>query len=131
MGNPKSDVDVTALMRASRTGTTAIRCALSVVGASAGLSACSSVPSPASLSPMAAETSTRISAGMMRLGASPERSECYANQIASRLNEAEQAEAVRIIEASRTKEDMRTRVLAAPERVTQAFIRAHFSCSFY
>lgn len=104
-----------------------IRCAISLIGASS----CSSTKAPVSLSPMAAEASARISAGMTRLGATVERSDCYASQIAAWLTESEQSEAVKIIEASNTKEDMRSGVLAAPNRVRQSFIRAHFGCSLY
>lgn len=128
---PRPTVSAKFCMRAFTIEAAAIRCAISLVGVSVGVSSCSSTPSPVALSPMAAEASARISAGMTRLGASLERSDCYANQIAIWLTDVEQAEAVRIVEASTTKEDMRSGVLAAPNRVSQSFVRAHFGCSLY
>lgn len=76
------------------------------------------------------ESAARISAGMSRLGASPDRSNCYADKIASALTGPDSNEAVRIIETSISKEEMRSGVLSASAPVKQSFIRAHFGCSF-
>ena len=77
----------------------------------------------------APDTVVRISAGMSRLGASAERSNCYAGKIASALSGPEAIEAVQIIESSTSKDDMRNGVLNASAPVKQSFIRAHFGCS--
>lgn len=66
---------------------------------------------------------------MSRLGASSDRSNCYAEKIASTLTGLEANEAVRIIEASTSKDEMRNGVLSASAPVKQSFIRAHFGCS--
>lgn len=79
----------------------------------------------------AEESAARISAGMSRLGASRDRSECIAGRIASSLDGKDANEAVRIVETSNTKEEMRSGVLRASTPVKQSFIRANFGCSFY
>jgi hypothetical protein len=68
---------------------------------------------------------------MSRLGASDDRSDCYADKIASALSGAEASEAVKIVEASTSKEEMRSSVLGASTSVKQSFIRAHFGCSLF
>ncbi len=77
------------------------------------------------------ESAARISAGMSRLGASSDRSDCYAAKIASALTSAESSEAVQIIETATSKAEMRSGVLSASEPVKQSFIRAHFGCSLF
>jgi len=77
------------------------------------------------------ESATRISAGMSRLGASPERSECFADKIAAALSAPDAYEAVQLVEASASKEEMRSGVLGASTSVKQSFIRANFGCSFF
>lgn len=77
------------------------------------------------------ESAARISVGMSRLGASPDRSDCFAEKIAAALSAPDANEAIRIIEASTSKEEMRSGVLGASTPVKQSFIRAHFGCSFF
>lgn len=87
--------------------------------------ACSSAPK--------AETdravAEKISAGMYRLGASAERSTCFADRIASTLGAGDEDEAIRIVESSNSKSDMKSGVLDASSKVRQSFIRASMSCS--
>ncbi|MDZ7628338.1 MAG: hypothetical protein U5J99_07990 [Parvularculaceae bacterium] len=73
----------------------------------------------------------RISDGLARLGASADRSNCFGDKIAEALSGAEAIEAIEIVEASTSKDDMRNRVLGASAPVKQSFIRAHFGCSFF
>ncbi len=75
------------------------------------------------------ESATRISEGMVRLGASPGRSACYASTISAALSAPEAGEAIGIIEGSTSKTEMRNGVLDASPAVRQSFIRAHLSCS--
>lgn len=77
------------------------------------------------------ESAARISAGMSRLGASPERSECFADKISTALSGPDAYEAVQLVEASASKEEMRSGVLSASTSVKQSFIRANFGCSFF
>lgn len=77
------------------------------------------------------ESAARISVGMSRLGASSDRSNCFAEKIASALTGPDATEAVQIVESSTSKEQMRSGVLGASTPVKQSFIRAHFGCSFF
>lgn len=104
--------------------------ALTAVAASA-LLACSTKPAADAGGVGADESAARISAGLTRLGASPERSACFAGKIASILNAPDAAEAIDIIDRSTSKDDMRSGVLGASAPVKQSFIRAHFGCSFF
>ncbi len=67
------------------------RLACAVALASAG---CASASAPTAQN----ESAARISAGLSRLGASPDRSGCFAEKIASALDDSDASEAVRIVE---------------------------------
>lgn len=95
------------------------------------LSSCSTTTAVDADSARADGSAARISAGMNRLGASPDRSECFADKIASALDGPDANEAVEIIETSTSKAEMRSGVLGASTSVKQSFIRAHFGCSFF
>ncbi len=104
--------------------------AIALLGASfSALPACSTAAAVAAGSARADESAARISAGMTRLGASQERSDCFAHKIASTLNAPDADEAIGIIDTSTSKEDMRDGVLGASASVKRSFIRAHFGCS--
>ena len=77
------------------------------------------------------ESAARISVGMSRLGASPERSKCFADKIAATLSAPDAYEAVQLVEASASKDEMRSAVLGASTSVKQSFIRANVGCSFF
>ena len=70
----------------------------------------------------------RFDAGFRRLGAPNARGRCYSERLA-RADAETAAAAVRIIEESADKADMKARVLNADETTRQAFIRASFGCS--
>lgn len=95
------------------------------------LPACSTKPASGAASVRADESAGRISAGMTRLGASAERSACFARKIASELNARDADEAIELIDRSKSKEEMRNGVLSASTPVKQSFIRASFGCSLF
>lgn len=95
------------------------------------LPACSTKPAAGAASVRTAESAQRISAGMTRLGASPERSACFARKIAAELNARDASEAIDLIDRSGSREEMRNGVLAASAPVKQSFIRASFGCSLF
>jgi hypothetical protein len=69
--------------------------------------------------------SPRIESGMLRLGAPPERSRCFA----SKLGDGEAGRrAAEIIEEAEGRDDMRRRVLNSDPQTKRAFIAAGFSC---
>lgn len=71
----------------------------------------------------------RINQGMQRLGASETRGACYAERLASTLDDAEEDEAARLVEKASNKEEMREGVLSASGSVRKAFIGASMRCS--
>lgn len=73
----------------------------------------------------------RIRAGMARLGASEERGACFADRLEASLSRKKSEEAAALIEAARSREDMRERVLDSSEAVQRAFIRANMGCSLF
>lgn len=72
--------------------------------------------------------SQRISQGMQRLGASETRGACFAERLASSLDEAEEDEAAQLVEKASNKEEMRENVLSASGGVRKAFIGASMRC---
>lgn len=73
----------------------------------------------------------RIKDGLTRLGASEGRGDCFARRIAGSLDERDEEEAAKIVEAAASKAEMRAGVLGASERVRRAFIGANFGCSLF
>lgn len=67
----------------------------------------------------------RIEAGMMRLGASPERSRCFAERLGA---DKAAKKAARLVEAASGRDDLRDRVLSADRKTRRAFIAASFAC---
>lgn len=95
-----------------------------LVVAFAGLAACAS--RSGRVNPAA---TTRIMAGMERLGASDARRRCLAEGADKRLDDDDDEEAARLVERARSRDDMREEVLSANERVRRAFIGASLGCS--
>lgn len=77
------------------------------------------------------EASGRIKDGFARLGAADARGDCLARGVTRRLNSADDEEAARIVESSRSKEEMKEGVLGAKARIQRAFIGANMSCSLF
>lgn len=72
--------------------------------------------------------SQRISQGMQRLGASETRGACFAERLASSLDDDEENEAAQLVEKASNKEEMRENVLGASGDVRKAFIGASMRC---
>lgn len=72
--------------------------------------------------------SARISEGMQRLGASETRGACFAERLASSLDDEEENEAARLVEKASNKDEMRAGVLGASGGVRKAFIGASMRC---
>ncbi len=83
---------------------------------SAALVGCASDDAPAS---------SRLESGLMRLGASPERSKCLAGRIG---DDRAAKRAARLVEKSSGREDLRDRVLGADVKTRRAFIAANLGC---
>ncbi|MBY0423854.1 MAG: hypothetical protein K2Q06_16235 [Parvularculaceae bacterium] len=75
------------------------------------------------------QTSSRIAQGLERLGASKSKRDCMAAGVDSRLGDAEDEEAARLVENARSRDEMQDGVLGASERVRRAFIGANLGCS--
>lgn len=75
------------------------------------------------------KAAARLRDGMGRLGASDAKGKCMADNIDRHLRDADDDEAVRIVENAKSKDDMTDRVLNANDRVRQAFITAGLGCS--
>ena len=93
------------------------------------LAACVSAGPSAGTARSSIPKSARIALAMQRLGASPERSDCYAARIANDLAPSDAEEAAELVEKAHDREDMKNGVLDASERVKRAFIGASLRCS--
>lgn len=77
------------------------------------------------------EASGRMRDAFARLGAEDARGDCLARGVTRRLNSSDEEEAARIVESSRSKEEMKEGVLGAKTRIQRAFIGANMSCSLF
>ena len=77
------------------------------------------------------EASGRIRDGMTRLGAAEARGECLARGVTKRLKSEDEREAARIVEQSRSRDEMKEGVLSAKDDIKRAFIGANMSCSLF
>lgn len=75
------------------------------------------------------ESKGRIKDAFARLGAEDARGDCLARGVTSRLSTADEREAARIVESSRSKEEMKDSVLGAKSAIQRAFVSANMSCS--
>lgn len=76
-------------------------------------------------------SSSRISDGMQRLGASEARGDCFARRISRSLNGEDEEEAATLVERAGSRDDMREGVLSASGPVKRAFIGANLGCSLF
>ncbi len=92
------------------------------------LSACAHHPIPEQIHKSA--TTQRIHDGFLELGASEKKSACFADVLATRLDDGAGDKAATVIETAQSKKEMRSGVMAADREIRRAFIAANMRCSF-